>query len=115
MVCRFALLSCPTKKVVVANTHLLYNPRRYDIRLCQTAMLLAEIDRLSLTPRDGYLPTILTGDFNSEAFSPVGNLLGEGQVSYQGRQVGKGGRRLGNKLLPENLGLSDSCQWQVCM
>lgn len=44
-----ARLSCKEneKNVVVANTHLLFNPNRHDIKLAQLAMLLAEIDRIA--------------------------------------------------------------------
>jgi protein angel len=39
--------SAPSQAVVVATTHLLYNPRRSDVRLAQVQLLLAEIDRLA--------------------------------------------------------------------
>lgn len=37
----------PEEKFVVATTHLLYNPRRQDIRVAQTQVLLAEVERMS--------------------------------------------------------------------
>lgn len=33
--------------IVVATTHLLFNPKRHDIKLAQMQMLLAEIDRVA--------------------------------------------------------------------
>ena len=99
--------------LIIANTHLLYNPKRGDIRLCQTAMLLAEIDRL----RSGSsTPVILTGDLNSEPSSPVLQLLTSGDISYAGVKLGRRAKRPAPpKLLPDSLGLSDSCQWQVAL
>ena len=46
--------------ILVATTHLLYNPRRTDIRLAQSALLLAELDRIAVTNKS-LLPIILTG------------------------------------------------------
>ena len=99
--------------LIIANTHLLYNPKRGDIRLCQTAMMLAEIDRL----RSGSsTPVILTGDLNSEPESPVLKLLTSGTISYSGERLGRRAKRPApHKLLPDSLGLSDSCQWLVSL
>ena len=69
------------KPVIVANTHLLYNPKRGDIRLCQIALLLAEIDRIQAGED---IPVILTGDFNSEPKSHVVKLLESGSCQYAG-------------------------------
>jgi protein angel len=38
---------CPDTPIVVATTHLLYNPKRTDVRLAQMQVLLAEIDRFA--------------------------------------------------------------------
>lgn len=35
------------KELIVANTHLLYNPRRSDVRVAQIQILLAEIHKIS--------------------------------------------------------------------
>jgi len=113
-VCRLSLLSCPARQVVVANTHLLYNPRRFDIRLCQAALLLAELDRLSLNTQGTRLPLLVMGDFNSGPSSPVLQLFEEGHFRYSGCPVGRMGR-LGSKILPDSLGLSDTCEWQVVL
>jgi len=101
------------RPLLVANTHLLYNPKRGDIRLCQAAMLLAELDRLG-PGRD--TPVILAGDLNSQPDSPVVQLLTAGQLSYSGQKLGRRARRPApHKLLPDSLGLSDSCQWLVAL
>jgi len=110
-VCRLVPVASPGTPLVIGNTHLLYNPRRSDIRLCQTALLLAELDRMARTSSGSYLPTILTGDFNSDPCSPVVQLLSTGSFYYSGHSSGN--RAMPGKLLPDNLGLSDTCQWQV--
>ncbi|XP_063372704.1 protein angel isoform X3 [Cydia amplana] len=38
---------CPDTPIVVVTTHLLYNPKRTDVRLAQMQVLLAEIDRFA--------------------------------------------------------------------
>lgn len=62
----------------VANTHLLYNPRRGDIKLAQLALLLAEVDKLSHTPEGQRCPIILCGDLNATPSSPLYQLLHNG-------------------------------------
>lgn len=47
IIAKFSEKKNPTKQFVVATTHLLFNPRRQDIRLAQTQVLLTEIDRLA--------------------------------------------------------------------
>ena len=47
LVVKFALKESPETQVVIATTHLLYNPRRNDVRLGQMQILLAEIERIS--------------------------------------------------------------------
>lgn len=69
IVAKFRLKNSPFSELVVATTHLLYNPRRQDVRLAQVQVLLAEIDRVAYQGidelrRTRYLPIILTGDFN---------------------------------------------------
>jgi len=112
LVCKLVPIGQPESPFVVATTHLLYNPKRTDIRLCQTAMFLAELDRISRTSQNSeYLPAIITGDLNSEPDSPVLQLLMQKSFQYAGVQLKK--RHMPQKLLPDSLGLSDSCQWQV--
>lgn len=45
----------PKREFVVATTHLLYNPRRSDVRLAQMQLFLAEIDRASYRKQFGYV------------------------------------------------------------
>lgn len=77
-------IALPGSPFVIATTHLLYNPRRTNIRLAQMQLFLAEIDRFSyINSKHGckHLPIILTGDFNSTPDNPVVTLLDAGTVN----------------------------------
>lgn len=80
--------SNPSAVILVANTHLLYNPRRGDIKLAQLAILLAEIDRLSRLPDGSASAVVLCGDLNSTPWSPLYSLLTEGCLDYRGLPIG---------------------------
>lgn len=80
-----------TAAVCVANTHLLYNPRRGDIKLAQLAMLLAEITSVAFRKEGCFCPLVLCGDFNSVPSSPLYNFLREGKLNYEGLAIGKVG------------------------
>lgn len=76
-------------RLCVSTTHLLFNPRRGDIKLAQLCLLLAEIDRLAScgeaadgSPR--YCPIVLCGDMNSEPHSPLYAFLTQGTLCYEG-------------------------------
>lgn len=47
IVAKLAVKENPETQLVIATTHLLYNPRRNDVRLGQTQLLLAEIERIA--------------------------------------------------------------------
>lgn len=82
---------------IVATTHLLYNPRRDDIRTAQLQVLLAELDRMSFhTITQEPLPIILTGDFNCLQFSIPYRLVNDGHINSDN--------------LPLQLGIMDDCQ-----
>ena len=80
--------SDPSGFVCVANTHLLYNPRRGDIKLAQLAILLAEISRLSRHPDGSSNPVVVCGDFNSVPWSPLYCLLTQGSLEFKGLPIG---------------------------
>jgi protein angel len=75
--------------VCVANTHLLYNPRRGDIKLTQLAMLLAEISSVAHRKDGSFCPIVLCGDFNSVPGSPLYSFIKEGKLNYEGLAIGK--------------------------
>ncbi|KAK3914137.1 Protein angel-like protein 2 [Frankliniella fusca] len=108
-------------EIVVATTHLLYNPRRNDVRLAQTQVLLAELDRLAYIGFDKehgkpkYLPIIVTGDFNLKPDTPVYKLIVEGNLQYSclaAKSLAEPfyGQALQEVLLPFELQISNSCQ-----
>ncbi|CAH2035850.1 unnamed protein product, partial [Iphiclides podalirius] len=94
----------PAPPLVVATTHLLYNPKRTDVRLAQMQLLLAEIDRFAYYrdgARSGHHPIILTGDLNSPPDSAVIKLLSRGHVSASHFRDNSDWRRIG---------VTDNCQ-----
>ncbi|XP_053165741.1 protein angel homolog 2 isoform X2 [Hemicordylus capensis] len=116
------LSSCKaTTAICVANTHLLYNPRRGDIKLTQLAMLLAEITNVAIQDNGRFCPLILCGDFNSVPHSPLYNFLREGKLNYEGLPIGKvsgqeesprGKRILSIPIWPPSLGISQDCMYE---
>ncbi|KAJ1157482.1 hypothetical protein NDU88_010193 [Pleurodeles waltl] len=110
-----------TPVICVANTHLLYNPRRGDIKLTQLAILLAEIAGVALQADGEFCPIVLCGDFNSVPGSPLHSFIKEGRLNYEGLTIGKvsgqeisprGQRTLPVPIWPESLGISDSCVYE---
>ncbi|XP_060809590.1 protein angel homolog 1 isoform X2 [Amyelois transitella] len=92
----------PFLPIVVATTHLLYNPKRTDVRLAQLQVLLAELDRFAYNCREpGHLPIILTGDLNSTPESAVIQLLDRGYVSASTFRDSSDWKRIG---------VTDNCQ-----
>ncbi|NP_001089542.1 angel homolog 2 S homeolog [Xenopus laevis] len=107
--------------ICVANTHLLYNPRRGDIKLAQLAILLAEIANVAFTKDRGFCPIVLCGDFNSVPGSPLHSFIREGKLNYEGVTIGKvsgqeqysrGQRILSCPIWPKSLGISQNCVFE---
>lgn len=108
----------------VANTHLLFNPRRGDVKLAQLAIVLAKIDRLveSCRARGDLCNVVLCGDFNCVPNMPLYQLITTGQLHYHGLPVwmlsGQEDRsyqvhhhRLFAPPWPSSLGITDQCQY----
>jgi len=86
----------------VATTHLLFSPRRKEVRLAQTGVMLAHLDRIAWRERiRQYSPVILTGDFNLPPSSSSYSLLSQGGVQH-----GYPGH-----VLHPRLGIADTCQF----
>ncbi|KAF7704623.1 protein angel homolog 1 isoform X1 [Silurus meridionalis] len=114
--------------ICVANTHLLFNPRRGDVKLAQLAIVLAEIDSLVKQCKLKGLECeiILCGDFNSLPNMPLYQLIVTGKLYYHGlpNWMVSGQEDLSNKshhrrlyapLWPNSLGINDNCQYyDVC-
>lgn len=73
----------------VANTHVLYNPRRGDIKLAQMAILLAEVDKVARLSDGSHCPIILCGDLNSVPDSPLYNFIRDRKLQYHGMPAWK--------------------------
>jgi protein angel len=86
IIAKLSLKSNPSVQFLVATTHLLYNPRRQDIRLAQVQVLLAELDRhaqvMDENGQKTYLPVILTGDFNLQPTTAPYNLIVHGKIDF---------------------------------
>ncbi|XP_044749357.1 protein angel homolog 2-like isoform X2 [Coccinella septempunctata] len=121
IVARFIPKEVHTQAFVVATTHLLYNPKRQDVRLAQVQNLIAEIDKMAFicSNKNGepsYLPVIVTGDLNSTPDSAVYEFITKGILDYQNlckRSLSKeSGKELtGKVLVPESLQMTDNCQY----
>ncbi|XP_069624611.1 protein angel homolog 2 isoform X3 [Ranitomeya imitator] len=107
--------------ICVANTHLLYNPRRGDIKLTQLAILLAEITEVAQIQDGGFCPIVLCGDFNSVPGSPLHRFIKEGRLHYEGMTIGKvsgqekyhkGQRILSIPIWPRSLGINQKCVYE---
>ena len=114
-------------KLCIANTHLLFNPRRGDVKLAQAMLLMAEIEKLSFikclpkTGKEKYWPTLLCGDFNCEPFCDLYKFFGRGILDYDGllqrtisgQEEGYYGKDhfMGKQVIPPSLGITDKCQY----
>ncbi|KAK3093393.1 hypothetical protein FSP39_015000 [Pinctada imbricata] len=113
------------ESLFIANTHLLYNPARGDVKLAQLMLLLAELDRISCaqnrqTTSKADSPIIICGDFNSTPSSDIYKFITKGQLWYENLRAGTlSGQRpwcTRNKVImrdffPRELGISDQCQY----
>jgi len=115
-------------RLCVATTHLLFNPKRGDIKLAQLAVLLAELDRFTrkgIEPGTGmplYHPSILCGDFNAVPYSEIYRLVHRGRLKYEnlvskdisGQQDDESlglVRFVAKPLLPKAIGITEQCQY----
>ncbi|KAM3218396.1 carbon catabolite repressor protein 4 6 isoform X2 [Capsicum annuum] len=64
-----------SNKVVICNTHVLFNPRRGEIKLGQVRVLLDKADGVSKLWDNA--PIVICGDFNSTPKSPLYNYIAE--------------------------------------
>jgi len=70
-----------SSQLVIANTHLIFNPKRCDIKLAQLELFLSELNQISLIDHEHigakccHHPTILCGDLNSAPDSGVSKFI----------------------------------------
>eukprot|EP00252_Welwitschia_mirabilis_P017265 TRINITY_DN38278_c0_g1_i1.p1 TRINITY_DN38278_c0_g1~~TRINITY_DN38278_c0_g1_i1.p1 ORF type:complete len:457 (-),score=72.16 TRINITY_DN38278_c0_g1_i1:149-1519(-) len=81
-ICVFEVNKNPqAKRVVIANTHLLFNPKRGDIKLGQVRILLNEVHFLSR--KWGDVPVVISGDFNATPQSALYKFLANSTLNLQ--------------------------------
>ncbi|XP_071691270.1 carbon catabolite repressor protein 4 homolog 5 [Rutidosis leptorrhynchoides] len=74
----------PSRRIVVGNIHVLFNPSRGDIKLGQVRLYLAKAHGLSQTW--GKIPVILGGDFNSMPQSAMYEFIASSELDIQHHQ-----------------------------
>lgn len=74
--------SAGSRKIVVCNIHVLYNPKRGEIKLGQIRVLLDRAYAVSRAWADA--PVVLCGDFNCTPKSPLYNFISEQKLSLSG-------------------------------
>lgn len=71
--------------LAVANTHVLFNPKRGDIKLAQLRLLIRHLQALisAAVPQGhvGHVPALVMGDFNSVPDSPLYRFVRDGLVN----------------------------------
>lgn len=115
-----------SSELYVANTHLLFNPRRGDVKLAQLIILFAELDKVAYKCHLNsntviYHPTIVCGDFNFEPFCHIYDLIASRYLHYEGLQIQEmagmsrsySGRDnyLTKDFFPSYLNITNSCQF----
>ena len=74
--------STGSNKVVICNIHVLYNPRRGEIKLGQVRALLDKAHAVSKIWNDA--PIVICGDFNCTPKSPLYNFISEQKLDLSG-------------------------------
>ncbi|XP_072376389.1 uncharacterized protein [Diabrotica undecimpunctata] len=116
IVAKFVPTLHPTREFVVATTHLLYNPRRDDVRMAQMHLLLTDIEKMSYKNDKGnihYLPIILTGDFNSPPHSDLYEFITHGDIKYENlaEPLKTPGDHRKQQLVTSSLGITDNSEY----
>uniref|UniRef100_A0A5S6QIL4 Endo/exonuclease/phosphatase domain-containing protein n=1 Tax=Trichuris muris TaxID=70415 RepID=A0A5S6QIL4_TRIMR len=111
--------------LIVANTHLLFNPKRGDIKLAQLCQLLAHLQKMAERRLNSgevfYDPVLLCGDLNSTPTSPLCNFLTTGRLDYFNITRNSvsglapfGGPLLSYPIIPPVVGIAEhSCSFKV--
>ncbi|KAJ0390308.1 hypothetical protein P43SY_011669 [Pythium insidiosum] len=75
----------PPRRLIVANTHLLFNPGRGDVKLAQLERLLSSLAALrQVSDSDAALPLVLCGDFNLMPHSALYEFLSRRSLDVSG-------------------------------
>lgn len=106
------MTSITDSQLVVANTHLLFNPRRHDIRLAQLKLFLSELESLSFEDRGIDHPTILCGDLNCLPESNVVKFITQNDINMQSSVTSKDNQE--NDQCQENDPILSSTDYDGC-
>lgn len=79
----FELCEASSRRVIVGNIHVLFNPKRGDIKLGQVRILLSKAHALS--EKWGGIPVVLAGDFNSTPQSAIYEFLSNSKLNITAR------------------------------
>lgn len=71
----------PVQKFLIANIHVLFNPKRGDIKIAQVRILLETAHRLASS--QGPCPVIICGDFNSAVGSDLYDFVMRGELELR--------------------------------
>ncbi|GKU95032.1 hypothetical protein SLEP1_g8446 [Rubroshorea leprosula] len=77
----FEMCKAESKRLVVGNIHVLYNPSRGDVKLGQIRFLTSRAQILS--DKWGNLPVVLMGDFNSTPQSAIYKFLTSSELNIK--------------------------------
>jgi len=69
------------QNLLIANTHIHWDPSMSDVKLMQVQFLVEELMMLRTRLKDPTLPMVVCGDFNSTPSSAVYQLLKNGEIS----------------------------------
>ena len=77
--------SSKPRYLLVANTHIHWNPEHKDVKLIQVQLLLEQLSALASNPNGKWfnIPMVVCGDFNSAVGSGPYDLLGTGDLLPQ--------------------------------
>lgn len=97
-------------KIVIANTHLIFNPQRCDIRLAQLKLFLSELNSISENHESegtnnkapSHCPTILCGDFNCEPDSDVVKFILKDKSDLRGHVQRRSVRNIVTDIVNDN-------------
>ncbi|KHN80150.1 Protein angel -like protein 1 [Toxocara canis] len=105
-------------QICVFNTHLVFNKRLGDVKLAQTAVLLAILDEECCNSSEQQCPYIICGDFNMEPYSPMYNFFTGGSLSFENLKQFEvsgqgefGGLPLEADILPSSSNIGYDCRF----
>ncbi|XP_037940790.1 protein angel-like [Teleopsis dalmanni] len=109
LIAKFDLKEEPGKSLIVATTHLLYNPKREDVRIAQVNVLLKALKQYSMKYENS--PIILTGDFNFERHMKPFEIISTAaqHPPLKNSACGDSNEKKGLELIPLDFNLGSEC------